>query len=178
MKKIIVILGGGPCGISAAWELAEKGFEVVVVEKESEVGGLCRTTDYKGFHFDLGGHRFISKNQELIEKILALMGNELLIAHRKSVIKSADKEFDYPLSLNNIIKNMPVATILRCLTDYLKSSIVGRIFTQSDASFEQWVVNRYGQKLYELFFKFYTEKLWGVPPSEISSDWAAERISL
>ena len=164
--------------MSAAWVLAEKGFKVIVVEKESEVGGLCRTTHYKGFHFDLGGHRFISKNQELVGKILALMGNELLIAQRKSVIRSAYREFDYPLSINNIIKNVPTGTLVRCLTDYLKSSIIRKVSTPSDFSFEQWVVNRFGQRLYDLFFKSYTEKLWGIPPSELSSDWASERISL
>lgn len=164
--------------MSAAWALAEKGFKVIVVEKESEVGGLCRTTNYKGFNFDLGGHRFISKNQELVGKILALMGNELLIAKRKSVIKSVDREFDYPLSINNIIKNVPMGILIKCITDYLKSSIIRKVSTPSDFSFEQWVVNRFGQRLYDLFFKSYTEKLWGIPPSELSSDWASERISL
>ena len=111
-------------------------------------------------------------------KILALMGNELLIAQRKSVIRSAYREFDYPLSINNIIKNVPTGTLVRCLTDYLKSSIIRKVSTPSDFSFEQWVVNRFGQRLYDLFFKSYTEKLWGIPPSKLSSDWASERISL
>lgn len=164
--------------MSAAWALAENGFKVIVVEKESEVGGLCRTTNYKGFHFDLGGHRFVSKNQELVGKILALMGDELLTSQRKSVIKSVDREFDYPLSINNIIKNVPMGVLIKCLTDYLKASIVRKVSTPSDFSFEQWVVNRFGQRLYDLFFKSYTEKLWGIPPSELSSDWASERISL
>ncbi|HLG29737.1 MAG TPA: FAD-dependent oxidoreductase, partial [Candidatus Brocadiales bacterium] len=123
-------------------------------------------------------HRFISKNQESVGKILALMGNELLIARRKSVIKSADREFDYPLSISNIIKNIPIGILIKCLIDYLKASIVRKVSTPSDFSFEQWVVNRFGQRLYDLFFKSYTEKLWGIPPSELSSDWASERISL
>lgn len=178
MKKTIVILGGGPCGLSSAWELEGKGFEVIVVEKDTQVGGLCRTTNYKGFHFDLGGHRFISDNQELVDKILALMGDELLTSHRKSVIKGVDKEFEYPLSISNIIKNMPIEAIVGCLGGYLKSSLIRRVLTPNDASFEQWVVNRFGQRVYDLFFKSYTEKLWGVQPNEISSDWAAQRISL
>ena len=176
--KTVVILGGGPCGLSAAWELSGTGKNIVVIEAQSSLGGLCKTIRYKGFNFDLGGHRFISKNDELINKIKVLMGDELLVSERVSAIRLNGREFQYPLSAGDILKQTDIRFLSGCLVDYAYQSIYKKIRHSPDTSFEDWVINRFGKKLYNTFFKDYTRKLWGIPPDKLSSDWAAERISL
>ena len=178
MKKKILVLGGGPCGLSAAWELSRYGHDVTVIEKESTVGGLCITNEYKGYRFDLGGHRFISKNKELVENVCNMMGNELLTSHRKSVILLKGKTFEYPLSAKDIFLKMGFWTNLKAFTSYLIATVFKVIFRKKDISFEDWIVNRFGRTLYNLFFGPYTEKLWGISPKLISTDWASQRISL
>ena len=176
--ETVVILGGGPCGLSAAWELSGTGKNVVIIEAQSSLGGLCKTIRYKGFNFDLGGHRLISENNELLNKISALMGDELLISERISAIRLNGREFQYPLSAGDILKQTDIRFLSECLMDYVYQSIYKRIKHSPDTSFEDWVINRFGKKLYNTFFKDYTRKLWGIPPDKLSSDWAAERISL
>ncbi len=178
MKKKILVLGGGPCGLSAAWELSRYGYDVTVIEKEAKVGGLCITNEYKGYRFDLGGHRFISKNKELVENVCRVMGNELLTSNRKSVILLKGKTFDYPLSAKDILLKMDIWTNIRAFTAYVIASVAKVVFRKKDMSFEDWIVNRFGRTLYNLFFGPYTEKLWGISPKLISSDWASQRISL
>ncbi len=178
MKKKILVLGGGPCGLSAAWELSKYGHDVTVIEKESTVGGLCITNEYKGFRFDLGGHRFISKNRELVENVCKMMGDELLTSSRKSVILLKGKTFDYPLSAKDIFLKMDFWTNLKAFTAYVVAAFSKTLFRKKDVSFEDWIVNRFGRTLYNLFFGPYTEKLWGMSPKLISSDWASQRISL
>ncbi|MBS1259675.1 MAG: hypothetical protein MAG551_02750 [Candidatus Scalindua arabica] len=176
--ETVVILGGGPCGLSAAWELSGTGKNVVIIEAHSSLGGLCKTVRYKGFNFDLGGHRLISENKELLGKISELMGDELLVSERISTIRLNGSEFQYPLSAGDIMRQTDIRFLSRCLIDYAYQSIYKRIKHSSDTSFEEWVINRFGQKLYNTFFRDYTRKLWGIPPCKLSSDWAAERISL
>lgn len=176
--ETVVILGGGPCGLSAAWELSGTGQNVVIIEAQSSLGGLCKTVRYKGFNFDLGGHRLISENNELLNKISGLMGDELLVSERISAIRLNGREFQYPLSAGDILKQTDVKFLSVCLMDYVYQSIYKRIRHYPDTSFEDWVINRFGKKLYNTFFKDYTRKLWGIPPDKLSSDWAAERISL
>ncbi len=178
MKKNIVVLGGGPCGLSAAWELSGCGHDVTVIEKDSKAGGLCITNEYKGFRFDLGGHRFISKNRELVDNVCKMMGDELLTSNRKSVILLKGKTFDYPLSAKDIFLKMDLWTNLKAFTAYVAAALSKALFRKKDASFEDWIVNRFGRTLYNLFFGPYTEKLWGISPKLISSDWAYQRISL
>lgn len=178
MKKKILVLGGGPCGLSAAWELSRYGHDVAVIEKESRVGGLCITNEYKGYRFDLGGHRFISKNKELVENVCEMMGDELLTADRKSVILLKGKTFDYPLSAKDIFLKMDIWTNLEAFTSYLIATVSKVVLQKKDISFEDWIVNRFGRTLYNLFFGPYTEKLWGISPKLISTDWASQRISL
>ncbi|HHT9122365.1 MAG TPA: FAD-dependent oxidoreductase, partial [Candidatus Wunengus sp. YC63] len=178
MKKKILVLGGGPCGLSAAWELSKYGYDITVIEKESRVGGLCITNEYKGYRFDLGGHRFISKNKELVENVCGIMGDELLTSHRKSVILLKGKTFEYPLSAKDIFLKMDIWTNMKAFTSYLIAVFTKIVFRKKDVSFEDWIVNRFGRTLYNLFFGPYTEKLWGVSPKFISSDWASQRISL
>jgi protoporphyrinogen oxidase len=176
--ETIVILGGGPCGLSAAWELSNTGKNVVVIEAQSAIGGLCKTVSYKGFNFDLGGHRFISKNDVLLNKIKVLMGDELLVSERISAIRLNGREFQYPLSAGDILRQTDVRFLSRCLVDYVYQCIYKKLRYSPDTSFEDWVVNRFGHTLYNTFFKGYTQKLWGIPSNKLSSDWAAERISL
>lgn len=178
VKKKILVLGGGPCGLSAAWELSRYGHDVTVVEKESKAGGLCITNEYKGYRFDLGGHRFISKNKELVENVCKMMGDELLTSNRKSVILLQGKTFDYPLSAKDIFLKMDLWTNLKAFTSYVIAAISRVVFRKKDVSFEDWIVNRFGRALYNLFFGPYTEKLWGISPKRISTDWASQRISL
>jgi protoporphyrinogen oxidase len=190
---MIVILGGGPAGLAAAWELTEAGHPVVVVEKGERLGGLCATNAYRGFRFDLGGHRFISGNRELVDRVRRLMGDDLLRMERRSVIAMGGpplaaepigrpprplRFIDYPLSWRGLRGQLPPALLARAVSDYLVEAARGRIRRRPDVTFEDWVVHRFGRCLYELFFGAYTEKLWGIPPHELSADWAAQRISL
>ena len=176
--ETVVILGGGPCGLSAAWELSKTRKNVVVIEAQSSPGGLCKTIRYNGFNFDLGGHRLISENNDLLNKISVLMGDELLISERVSAIRLNGREFQYPLSAGDILMQTDVRFLSGCLIDYAYQSICQKIRHSPDTSFEDWVINRFGKKLYDTFFKDYTSKLWGIPSDKLSSDWAAERISL
>ncbi len=176
--ETVVILGGGPCGLSAAWELSRNGKNVIVIEADSSLGGLCKTVRYKGFNFDLGGHRLISKNTGLLNKISKLMGDELLVSERISAIRLNAKEFQYPLSVGDILKQTDMTFLAGCLMDYAYRGICKKIKQPSDGSLKDWIINRFGSTLYNTFFKDYTNKLWGLPSDKISSDWAAERISL
>ncbi|MCF6148043.1 MAG: FAD-dependent oxidoreductase [Candidatus Kuenenia sp.] len=178
MKGNVIILGGGACGLSAAWELSKHGYAVTVLEKESRVGGLCITNEFKGYRFDLGGHRFISKNRELVEDVRKMMGSELLTSSRKSVILLKGKVFDYPLSAKDIFLKMDMWTNTKAFLSYLVAAFSRTMFRKKDVSFEDWIVHRFGRTLYNLFFGPYTEKLWGISPKKISSDWASQRISL
>ncbi|MBM4053652.1 MAG: FAD-dependent oxidoreductase [Planctomycetes bacterium] len=178
MKGNILILGGGACGLSAAWELCKHGYNVTVLEKESRVGGLCITNEFKGYRFDLGGHRFISKNKELVEDVCKMMGDKLLTSSRKSVILLKGKVFDYPLSAKDIFLKMDMWTNTKSFLSYLVAVFSRIVFRRKDVSFEDWIVHRFGRTLYNLFFGPYTEKLWGISPKKISSDWASQRISL
>lgn len=178
MRERAVVLGGGPCGLSAAWEFARQGIPVTVLEVQPKLGGLCSTTEHHGFRFDLGGHRFISKNPLLVERIRSLLGADLLVGERRSVILLNGKVFHYPLSARDLLKQNSLTLNLRALGDYLYSRARRRRRPGPEASFEEWVVNRFGRILYDLFFGPYTEKLWGLAPSLISADWASQRISL
>ncbi len=172
------IFGAGPCGLTAAWELVKRGVKVTVVEKDSTVGGLCKTVTGGGYQFDLGGHRFISKDRELVEDIKTLMGGRLLVRDRKSVILFKDRRFDYPINLPNVLSQSTLLMSFRFAGGYIRSCLG---FTKSEApegSFEAWIDKRFGGPLNEYFFKPYTEKLWGIDMSRLSDDWAGQRISL
>ncbi|MFQ5894675.1 MAG: FAD-dependent oxidoreductase [Nitrospinota bacterium] len=178
MDETIVILGGGPCGLSAAWELAGHGRPVVVLEREDQLGGLCRTVQRGAFRFDLGGHRFITRDPELLARVQALMGVELLVAERRSVIRLDGRLYQYPLAARDLFRQVNPAFGIACLADYLVHNLVRRVRGADELSFERWVVNRFGRLLYRTFFEPYTAKLWGRSPATISADWAAQRISL
>jgi protoporphyrinogen oxidase len=169
-----VVIGAGPAGLTAAHELSAAGRPVVVVEQDPQhVGGIARTVSYKGFRFDIGGHRFFSKNAE-IEKLWGdILGDRMLERERLSRIYYKGRFFKYPLETRDALSQLGLFQSAACMTSYLAA----RVWPKREIhSFEDWVVNAFGRRLYETFFRSYTEKVWGIPCSEISADWAAQRI--
>jgi protoporphyrinogen oxidase len=173
-----VILGGGPCGLAAAWHLAQAGARPIVLEREDLVGGLCATHERDGWRFDLGGHRFVSGDADLSGRVEALLGDELLEQERRSVVLHEGRRFRYPLEAHDLLRNLGVRENVAALASFVKARLARRLAPGDEATFEGWVTARFGRVLYDRFFGPYTEKLWGIHPSRISADWAAERISL
>lgn len=168
-----VIIGGGPAGLTAAYELSKHGCSSTVLEADAQVGGLSRTVFYEGFRFDIGGHRFFSKVPLVNETWHEILGDEFLLRSRISRIFYDGKYFDYPLKPANALLNLGPIEAVRIALSYARSHLAPE---RDESSFEAWVKNRFGSRLYEIFFKTYTEKVWGMPCSEISADWAAQRI--
>ncbi|MBL8168255.1 MAG: NAD(P)/FAD-dependent oxidoreductase [Acidobacteria bacterium] len=169
----VLIAGAGPAGLTAAYELSKLGLNPTVLEADDQVGGLSRTVNYRGYRFDIGGHRFFSKVPLINQLWEEMLREDFLVRPRLSRIYYRQKYFDYPLKAANALAGLgPIEAMLIGLS-YTKA----RMFPQADeTNFEQWVVNRFGERLYEIFFKTYTEKVWGIPCNEISADWAAQRI--
>src|SRR3712207_4130171 len=173
-QKPYLVIGGGPAGLTAGYLLAKAGKKVIVFEADDQVGGIAKTVvDPYGYRFDLGGHRFFTKNQEVNDLWLEIMGDEFLMRPRMSRIFWRGRYLDYPLKGTDVIKKLGPVEVVLCGLSYLWASITpnGR-----EDNFEQWVQNRFGKRLYKHFFKSYTEKVWGVPTTEIRSEWAAQRI--
>jgi protoporphyrinogen oxidase len=173
-----VIVGGGPCGLAAAWQLCDQGAEPIVVEREPMVGGLCATHERDGWRFDLGGHRFVSSDAALSRRLERLLGSDLLVGERRSVVLHEGRRFRYPLEAGDLVRNLGVRENARAIAGYGAARLRARMGHTEQRTFEQWVTARFGRPLYDTFFGPYTHKLWGVHPSLISADWAQERISL
>ncbi|HEX7277007.1 MAG TPA: NAD(P)/FAD-dependent oxidoreductase [Acidimicrobiales bacterium] len=169
-----MIIGAGPAGLTAAWQLAKKGLTSTVLEGDSVVGGIARTAERDGWRFDIGGHRFFTKVQA-VEDVWheILTDDEFLIRPRMSRIYYDGKFFDYPLKASNALKNLGVIEAVRCVSSYGWARIRP---PKDQTNFEGWTSSRFGKRLYNIFFKTYTEKLWGVPATSIQADWAAQRI--
>ena len=170
----VVVIGAGPAGLTAAYELGKAGQPAVVLEASDVVGGISRTVERDGWRFDIGGHRFFTKVPE-VEALWheILPDEEFLLRPRMSRIYYRGKLFDYPLKAGNALGNLGVVEALRCVLSY----VLVRLRPPRDQShFEGWVASRFGWRLYRIFFKTYTEKVWGVDATEIQADWAAQRI--
>src|SRR3954468_5240674 len=171
----VLVLGGGPAGLTAGYLLAKAGKPVVVVEAEDQVGGLAKTVvDPEGYRFDLGGHRFFTKAGEVDALWHEVMGDEFLKRPRMSRIYWNGKFLDYPLNGTDVIKKLGPIELTRAGLSYLYAAIFKR--NAPEENLEQWVSKRFGWRLYSLFFKSYNEKVWGVPTTEIRAEWAAQRI--
>jgi protoporphyrinogen oxidase len=164
--------------LTCADRLAAAGLDVLVLEARDRVGGLCRTVSLGGATFDLGGHRFFTKDEEVRDYVFELMGRGLELRRRKSTIRLWGRDFAYPLDFKNLLLSMNPLTTARAAADFLWAATRQRLAPRADVTFEDWVVNRFGRTLYDIYFGPYTAKLWGRPPREISADWAAQRISL
>jgi protoporphyrinogen oxidase len=169
-----VIAGAGPAGLTAAYELTRHGHRCIVLEADPHlVGGISRTDQYKGYRFDIGGHRFFSKSDEVNRLWREILGDELLTRPRLSRIYYDGKFFHYPLKPLDALTKLGLLRSARAIASYLKARLRP---IRPERSVEDWVVNRFGRLLFEIFFKTYTEKVWGMPTSTISADWAAQRI--
>ena len=168
-----LVLGGGPAGLTAGYLLSRLGRPVVVLEADSQVGGLAKTVEVDGYRFDLGGHRFFTKSIEVDMLWHEILGEEFLLRPRMSRIYWNKRYLDYPLRGPDVIRKLGPIELTRCMGSYAKAAMFPR---KPEESFEDWVSNRFGRRLFELFFKSYTEKLWGVSTTEIRAEWAAQRI--
>jgi protoporphyrinogen oxidase len=173
-EDVVVILGAGPAGLTAAYELVKHDVPVTVLEKDPRyVGGLARTVEHKGYRFDIGGHRFFSKNEEVEDLWTEVLGEEMLTRGRLSRIYYRGRFFAYPLKAVNALWNLGPIETVRCLASYARARLQP---IPNPRSFEDWVRNQFGWRLYTIFFKTYTEKVWGISTRELSADWAAQRI--
>jgi protoporphyrinogen oxidase len=176
-RRDIVILGGGLTGLSAAYLLSKAGIRVEVFERDPIVGGLSKTVVRDGFRFDLGGHRFFTKDRKIDDFVKTLMEGELVSVSRKSKIYMRNQYFDYPLRPLNALFGFGLATTMKILGDYGIEKVKGIITKQRSISLEDWVVQNFGRKMFDIYFKEYSEKVWGIECSRISAEWVATRIS-
>ena len=173
VDRQIVVIGGGPAGLTAAYELVKQNNHPVVFEKSDKVGGIARTENYKDFYFDMGGHRFFTKSSEVNRMWQEVLGDEFLLRPRLSRIYYNRKFFNYPLKPINALTGLGIMQSVLVGLSYLRWQVFPY---RTELTFEQWVTNRFGYRLFSIFFKSYTEKVWGIPTSELSSEWAAQRI--
>lgn len=173
-KRRVIVVGAGPAGLAAAWELARAGHEVTVLEQDAKyVGGLARTMSHNGFRFDVGAHRFFSKNPEICTWWRDRLPEDFVRVKRLTRILYRGHFFHYPLRAREALFGMGIWNVAACALSYLWRRIAP---LRPERSFEDWVTNRFGDRLYRIFFKTYTEKVWGMPCSQISADWASQRI--
>ena len=170
----VIVVGAGPAGLTAAHKLAEAGVAPLVLEADPKyVGGISRTAEYKGYHFDIGGHRFFSKAKEVEDFWTKVLPNDLLTRPRKSRIYYDGKFFSYPLKPFEALMKLGILESSRCMLSFAHARVRP---VKDPTNLEDWVRNQFGRRLYEIFFKYYTEKVWGMDCRDLSADWAAQRI--
>lgn len=172
----VVVIGGGPAGLAAAWETTRLGGRPVLFERSGQVGGLARTEEYLGNRFDIGPHRFLTSNQEVDSLFREMCGDDLVEVERLTRIYYRGKFFDYPLTPVNALFGIGLITGLSFASSYAAARLRRRLRPTELRSFEDWVVDRFGRRLFEAFFKTYTEKVWGIACNRISAQWAGQRI--
>jgi protoporphyrinogen oxidase len=175
-KKDTIILGGGLSGLSSGYVLTKAGFKVGVYERDAVVGGLSKTIERNGFRFDLGGHRFFTADEKINAFVRDLMGNELISVRRSSKIYLRGKYFDYPLRPLNAMFGLGILNTARTLADYVWETGRRTIRDKEIISLEDWVVANFGRTMFNIYFKEYSEKVWGIDCSRISATWVAHRI--
>lgn len=171
-----VILGGGLTGLSAGFVLTRAGLEVRIFESSETVGGLSRTIEKDGFRFDLGGHRFFTKDKKIESFVRDLMNPELISVNRSSKIYMRNKFFDYPLKPVNAIFGLGLGTTARIMADYGSEKVRNLLKKGDCISLEDWVVNKFGRTMFDIYFREYSEKVWGIDCRNISAEWVAQRI--
>jgi protoporphyrinogen oxidase len=174
-RRHVIVLGAGPGGLACAHKLTEYGDQVTVLEKEPHVGGLSATTERDGFRFDLGGHRWFTKNRDLNDWFQRVMAGRLVAVERRSRILFDGKYFDYPITLKNVLKTAGVGTSLSCVADYALHTLHQFFARPVVTTMEDAFVAQFGRRLYELFFRRYSEKVWGRPCGQMSADWVRQR---
>lgn len=174
-KDHVICIGGGPASLTAAYLLTQQHWPVTVLEADTSYwGGIARTVEHNGFRYDIGGHRFFSKSAEVNELWREILGDDFIEVSRKSRIVYNNSFFNYPLQLGNVLSGLGVLESALCFLSFVRAQLTpyGNI-----KSFEQWVSKRFGRRLFNTFFKTYTEKVWGMDCADISADWAAQRIN-
>jgi protoporphyrinogen oxidase len=172
-ERTFVVIGAGPAGLTAAYEATKLGHKPVVLEKDNTTGGIARTETYKGFHFDMGGHRFFTKAEEVNQIWTEVLAGDFLTRPRLSRIYYKSKFFYYPLKAFDTLKGLGLVESVLIMLSYLR----WKLFPYKvEETVEQWVTNRFGKRLFKTFFETYTEKVWGIPCSELKAEWAAQRI--
>jgi protoporphyrinogen oxidase len=169
----VVVIGAGPAGLTAAYQLVKQGSTVTVLEASDVVGGISQTAQYKGYRFDIGGHRFFTKIRPVDELWQEILGDQFISVPRLSRIVYNGKYFDYPLKARNALFGLGIWNTIKILISYLQAKLFP---SRIEENLEQWVTNRFGKLLFSIFFKTYTEKVWGIPCTEIRAEWAAQRI--
>jgi protoporphyrinogen oxidase len=173
-KVDVAIIGAGPAGLTAGYLLTKRGFSVAIIEKDhTYVGGISRTVEHEGYRFDIGGHRFFSKSQQVVDLWNEILPDDFIQRPRMSRIYYEGKFYSYPLRAFEALWNLGLVRSTLCMASFAKAKAFPN---KKVKSFEDWTVNQFGQKLYSIFFKTYTEKVWGMPCDEMSADWAAQRI--
>ena len=170
----VAIIGAGPAGLTAAYQLSKSGVPATVLEADEVVGGISRTVERDGWRFDIGGHRFFTKVPQVEALWHEILPDEdFLMRPRMSRIFYDGKYYDYPLKASNALKNLGLVEAVRCVLSYAWARVRP---PKDQTNLEGWISSRFGRRLYHHFFKSYNEKVWGVPATEISADWAAQRI--
>lgn len=177
-KKVrnLIIVGGGPSGMAAALEAVKSGAKPTVIERLDRVGGLARTIEHGGCRFDIGPHRFFTLNAEVRQLFVDVCGEDIRSVPRLTRIFYKQKYFNYPLTPLNALFGMGILTSVQILLSYVAARLRRFFSNPPILSFEDWVTDRFGRRLYETFFKTYTEKVWGIPCTRIGADWAGQRI--
>ncbi len=169
----IYVLGGGPAGLAAAYSLTKQGHSVVVVEQDSTVGGFAKSIEYQGFILDYGPHRFFTKLAPVLAFWDEVLGKEQVTVNRLTRIYYGNKYFSYPLKAFEALFSLGFIESARIVLSYIQAQLFPN---RSPQNFAEWVSGRFGKRLFEIFFEGYTQKLWGIPCTDISADWAAQRI--